>query len=381
MGWAAGAGGSRLPGAAKHGKIQAVAQALAIIAMTLFSSSTLVLKPGLRRLRMVNWLGRVVGMGLVLFWANPAIAQTNEWKDNLTRAQVISALGQPLTDAQIGNSETITYVGGLRIQLQRGMVTDISGAAVPASLKPAPAPAPVVVATPAATVAPAPSVLAPTLPTAAPLASTSPSTASASAPSTPSGGDAAANDDESAKIINDFSTSTILPKGVSVEDVMKNPKKLMMGGDPDAPEATAESSPTANPAAALAAIAAAPPSDWSQPNTLLGFFAGLLIKTVLMTVVLKGVFMYKDFPVLWIEVALVAFGVSLTNQILAFLFTLNSFGEIAKLVQADQLVAAVVLLALIMNFTAAKQLPTAVGITVVAMSANVAIGYALLFLT
>ncbi len=132
--------------------------------------------------------------------------------------------------------------------------------------------------------------------------------------------------------------------------------------------------------AALTGGSSGPVSVWKNVDTWQGFLLGLLIKTIIMTAVLKGVFAYKEFPVLWREAALVAAGVSLVNQVLAWAFTLNDFGKIAGMVQADQIVAGAVLLALIMNFTAAKQFPTAAGIMLAAMTVNIAVGYAQAFL-
>ena len=56
-----------------------------------------------------------------------------------------------------------------------------------------------------------------------------------------------------------------------------------------------------------------PESPWTQANTIQGFLAGLLLRTAVMTLVLKGAFMYKDFPIIWREVVVVAAGVAFTD--------------------------------------------------------------------
>jgi len=127
----------------------------------------------------------------------------------------------------------------------------------------------------------------------------------------------------------------------------------------------------------LPGMSAEPPSPWKQPDTIQGFVAGLILRTIIMTLVLKGAFMYKDFPVIWREVVVVAAGVALCNQVMAYIFTLNDLLKMMAMVQPDQILTGIVLLALIMNFTPAKRLPTAIGIMMATMSANIALSYAM----
>jgi hypothetical protein len=80
-----------------------------------------------------------------------------QWRDNLTRAQVVAALGWPNSTVQMGTREFLQYGGGVRIELRDGIVTDIEGP-VPAALRAgaaAPSAAPVAVTSGANTVAPA----------------------------------------------------------------------------------------------------------------------------------------------------------------------------------------------------------------------------------
>jgi hypothetical protein len=316
-----------------------------------------------------------VWLAAILFFTSVAHAQSGAhlWRDHLNRQDVITALGEPNSDAGVGNNEMLMYKGGLVIQLQNGEVTDISGA-IPEALKPASAVPSAAPAAPAATAESVAAVTTSSIPTKPVAPAPAPAAASASGTAT--------DEQVSEKIISDFSTKSLVLPGTPLSGVIAK-----AFGTGDAGMATpADSSGTASMIPkSLAALAggtgatADASSPWSQPNTLQGFFAGLLIKAVAMTFVLKGVFAYKDFPILWREAALVAAGVSLCNETLAWLFSLNDFGRIAGMVQADQIVAGAVLMGLITTFTAAKSFPTAAGITITAMSANIALSYAQLF--
>jgi len=325
-----------------------------------------------------TWPAPVARFGLwaFLFFNSLAHAQTaaHPWRDHLKRQDVITALGEPNSDAGVGSNEMLMYKGGLVIQLQNGEVSDISGA-IPDALKPASAIA--APAVPAASAAPATaeaSVTTAPKPATAPTPTPAPAAASAAATSS--------DEQVSEKIISDFSTKSLVLPGTPLSGVIA--KAFGTGEAAMATPADSSGSASMMPKslAALTGGTGAPAetaSPWSQPNTPEGFFAGLLIKAVAMTFVLKGVFAYKDFPILWREVALVAAGVALCNETLAWLFSLNDFGRIAAMVQADQFIAGAVLLGLITTFTAAKSFPTAAGITITAMSANVALSYAQLF--
>ena len=308
---------------------------------------------------------------------SPAIlrAQTHPWRDHLTRADVIAALGDPSSDLKAGGREMMEYKTGQSIVLQNGEVTSFSGT-LPDSLKPivaAPPPAAAAPATPAPTApaAPAPSVA--TAPISAvkspapPAPASAPAASSATNPATPVTG--TADDQDNEKVINDFSTKSLIPP----DSPMAAAVAKEFG-----PKGTDGSSPQPSLASLLPGAApAAPESPWTQPNTIQGFLAGLLLRTVVMTLVLKGAFMYKEFPVIWREVAVVAAGVALCNQVMAYIFTLNDFLKMLGWIQADQLLTGMVLLTLIMNFTPAKRFPTAAGIMMATMSANIALGYAM----
>ena len=301
--------------------------------------------------------------------ANSAQAQSSahSWRDHLTRPQVITALGEPTADASVGDTEMMMYKGDLVVKIQHGEVAEIDGT-VPDSLK-----SPEVLAASAA-------AAAATVPPPAPADATADAASKAAppAPAPAAASAAATNSDEqvSEKLINDFSTTSIVPPGTSLSGVIT---KALGPGDYSA----AGTSPVGPQG--LAALAAGTDSTanglalFSQPNNIRGFLAGLLLKTILMTLVLKGAFAYKDFPLLWRDAAMVAIGTALCDEILLWLFSLNDFGKIAGIVQADQIVAGMVLMALITTFTAAKEIPTVFGIMAVAIGANTALQFAQVF--
>lgn len=315
-------------------------------------------------------------------WAQTAHPQANPaWRPGLTRQDVITELGDPEGDLVNGATERMIYKGGMIATFTNGQLTGIEGM-VPAALQPKPEPPP----TPPAPKATAPAAMAASQTT--PLAESGKVTASAPTPSTavsaptsapaPSASPAMSQGDlDSEKIINDFSTTSIIPQGTTMSGVIAK----ALGPGPDGSGEASAGTGLPKGLAALVGSAAADTnkSPWATEGTWEWFVLGLVLKTLIMTGVLKGTFAYKEFPVLWREAAVVAFGVSVCNQGLAALFLLNDFGKIAAMVQADQLVAGAVLLGLIMNFTAAKQLPTAAGIMISAMTANIAVGYAQLF--
>lgn len=316
-------------------------------------------------------VGLMLGM-VILFFAQTIRAQTaaHAWRDHLTRQDVVTALGEPASDASVGNNELLMYKGGLVIQIQNGEVADISGT-VPEALKPVAA-----AAVPAASATTAPEALVKstvnivaTPAASAPVAASAPAAASASA--------TLADDQSSEKLIGDLSSPSIVPQGTSLSGVLA--KALGPGQGPDA--GTAPGSP-AIPSGLEKLVGGGSDdgSPWSRPDNIEGFLAGLLLKTVVMTLVLKGVFAYKDFPLIWMDAVLVAAGTSLCNELLAWLFTLNDFGKIAAMVQADQLVAGAVLLGLITKCTEAKSFPTAAGIMVVAITVNTALQFAQMFI-
>jgi hypothetical protein len=322
-------------------------------------------------------------LGLViLLFTQAAHAQTaaHAWRDHLTRQDVITALGEPNSDGAVGNNELLMYKGGLVIQIQNGEVSDISGA-VPQALKPV-----AVVAAPASSAATtAPAAADSSVNLAAQPASPAPAPVSASAPASPpaaanatSAAPASSDDQNSEKLIGDLSSPSIIPQGTTMSGVLAKALGPGQGGE----EAGTSPGSPAIPSGLEKLVGGGSDdgSPWSRPDNLEGFLAGLVLKTVVMTLVLKGVFAYKDFPLIWMDAVLVAAGTSLCNEILAWLFTLNDFGKIAAMVQADQLVAGAVLLGLITTCTEAKSFPTAAGIMVVAITVNTALQFAQMFI-
>ena len=312
----------------------------------------------------------LLAMMMTLWGMAPASGQTpaHPWRDNLTRDDIVKALGEPQGDVGSSAAERMIYKGGLLIVLSNNLVTEIDGD-VPEALRPAGV---------AASAAPAPTVLPAAKPVAAAASASvaAKATVAVAASTTPASMVApyagqSTSDQESEKIISDFSTTSIVPQGTPLSGVIT--KALGPGSAGGAGTASLLAQATA--AGASGTSPAAELSPWARTDTWQGFLAGLLLKTVLMTFVLKGAFHWKDFPILWREATLVAVGVSLCNQILAWVFSLNDFGKIAATVQADQIISGAVLLALIMNFTQAKQFPRAAAIMITAMGANIALGY------
>jgi hypothetical protein len=329
----------------------------------------------------------LLAIGLIFSTAS-APAQTNPWRDHLTRADVIKALGDPDSDLRGGAREMMRYKGGLTIELQNGEVSSIAGT-IPESLKPAasapvPAPPPMAAPPPVPAAPPAgPTPAPPPLPAARPTPAAPPTAASPPAgPAAPAG--TMTPDQDNEKIINDFSTHSLIPPDSPMAAAVA---KEFGQKVPGAGAGTGDSSTTADSGSLPPSLAkmlpggadakAAPVSPWTQANTIQGFVAGLLLRTILMTLVLKGTFAYKDFPIIWREVVVVAAGVALCNEVMAYIFTLNDFLKMLGWIQADQILTGMVLLTLIMNFTPVKRLPTALGIMMATMSANIALQYAM----
>jgi hypothetical protein len=319
----------------------------------------------------------------ILFLGHAALAQTNPtWRDNLSRDDVVKALGEPQGDLQNGGGERMIYPNGLLIVLSNNVVTEIDGA-VPEALKPVAvvaAPAVARAATPAASVAADASTPAPafsTTPKPVAPAAMAATVAGAGVAGATGTGTSPAGEQESEKIINDFSTNSIVLPGTPLSGVITKalgPKEQGGAGVQGA------GTDMTKKLAAMVGGAADAGSPWADAGKWQGFLAGLVLKALAMTLVLKAAFAYKDFPLLWQEAALVAFGTALCDQVMSFLFSLNDFGKIAAMVQADQIIAGMVLLALIMKFTGAKSFPTAAGIMVAAIGANTALQMAQAFL-
>ena len=72
---------------------------------------------------------------MLLAWSAALAAVDHPWRDNLTRADVVNALGDPVTSVKLGAREILTYPNSVRIELQNGVVTTITGP-VPDALKP-----------------------------------------------------------------------------------------------------------------------------------------------------------------------------------------------------------------------------------------------------
>jgi hypothetical protein len=191
------------------------------------------------------------------------------------------------------------------------------------------------------------------------------------------------------KTIDDLSSGSLIPPGTKLPGGLTMPKDLSMPassgmssddkGEPQEPSMIPSTLPGGMKLpSVITGKADTTSSPWSRANTPEGFVAGLALKIVLMIAVLKGIFVYKEFPITWPEVALLAVGVSVVDELCEWFYVSNDFGAVIGFLQPwpDQMVTGLVLLPLIMKYTAAKQFPTAAGITVTAMSANVALYYA-----
>jgi hypothetical protein len=313
---------------------------------------------------------------LLICLAGSLSAQTNPWRDHLTRDDVLKALGDPNSDLRGGGREMMVYQDGLTIELLNGKVSKISGT-VPDALKPASSTTPVPVAVaPTASAAPAPSVATAPISAVKPPISPAASVSTGAASASPTAADStSSNDQDSEKIINDFSTKSLIPPDSPMAAAVA--KEFGPKGTDGKPTTADDGSIPPSLAKLLPGNSPEPESPWTQANTIQGFLAGLLLRTAVMTLVLKGAFMYKDFPIIWREVVVVAAGVAFCNQLMAYIFTLNEFLKMLGWIQADQILTGIVLLSLIMNFTPAKRFPTAAGIMMATMSANIALGYAM----
>ncbi|HTB62308.1 MAG TPA: hypothetical protein VK737_01865, partial [Opitutales bacterium] len=322
-------------------------------------------------------------LAIFLFFGQAAFAQSGvAWRDGLSRDDVVKALGEPQGDLQNSGGERMIYPNGLLIVLENNVVTEIDGA-VPEALKPvAVVAAPVVVrvAAPAASVPADASTPAPafsTTPKPVAPAATATTVAGAGVAGATGTGVSPAGEQESEKIINDFSTNSIVLPGTPLSGVIT---KALGPKEQAAVAAAGSGTDMANKLTAMLGGSADAGSPWADAGKWQGFLAGLVLKGLAMTLVLKAAFAYKDFPLLWPEAALVAYGTALCDQVMSFLFSFNDWGKIAQTVQADQIIAGMVLLALIMKFTGAKSFPTAAGIMVVAIGANTALQMAQAFL-
>jgi hypothetical protein len=324
------------------------------------------------------------------FWVAAWAQSGNPWRDNLTRDDVITALGEPKSSMEMGSKAVLEYDGGVMITFQNGVVTNIVGT-VPAALRagavsPVAATAPTAsvsapvtaaasgnapVATPGPVVSTAGSatsadgsvtvlggnvtVVGPggngvatgsgsavTVVPAAPVAPTGAGTSSTAAKTGGGGMAAAASDDA---MINDAANPTLPPEaarmlqqaGITGNVTVPGMGKIEMGAE----------EPKQNP--------------WVQFAIMLG------ATTVFLSVVLKVAFMRKDFPVIWRDVVLVAFVTALFYQGQYALLNGNAFYDIIHMLQGDWMVTGALLLWLILTFTEAKQFATAGRITVAAV--------------
>jgi hypothetical protein len=285
-----------------------------------------------------------------------AFADTNPWRDNLTRAEVITALGEPKETLSMGPKEFLDYSGDLRIVLENGVVTEIDGV-VPNSLKPVAAPAaPPAAPAPAANTTPAP---APGAPVATPLpASAYVSTAPTPAPAAPA------------------ASSPNLAAGA------------LTAGKTNAASATEDNlvseaaNPTPPPELSKLAEAAGVPANTNIPgmgrltltesaaprqNRWIAFGIGLVTTTLCLCLVLKLAFVKKEFPVIWRDIILVSLPTALFYQGLNSLLGGNTFFVIAHMLQADWVPTGGLLLFLILKCTEVKQFATASGIVMAAV--------------
>ncbi len=310
---------------------------------------------------------------LVSLFAANLWAAANPWRDNLTRADVVAALGPPKSTVQVGAREMMTYDGGVMIELQGGKVSNISGH-IPDALKPgggtAPATSvattPAVASTPVVTpVSAAPATPPPAAPVAAPAASTAPKPAVANVPAPAASGKVTAadtgagvGDDELVKEAGDPTSS---PEAkAAIAKLTGGQMEVNSSGLPTMPSKPAVPEPPA-----------------SMTQILIRFAAGWGISTVFMMGVLKLAFMKKDFPIIWRDIFMVSVLTALFYQTLNTLLAGNEFFALAHMLQADQILAGVLMLVLIQKFTEVKQFHTAAGITLAAMIVNTALYFGL----
>jgi len=318
------------------------------------------------------WRGLAAWALAVVLWS-AALAQsgTNPWRDNLSRDQVIAALGQPKSTVQMGRREFLNYDNGVRIELQNGVVENISGpippalkfGAVTASAAPATvsgkaaAPAPMATPSPAAappTVAPVAATPAtPPAPVAVQTATpVKPAASSAAGGPSVTGKTEAASTDDS--MVSEAANPTLPPEARQLMESAGLPSNVSIPG--------MGTLTTSTPVVA-------PPNPW------VGFGVGLVTCTIFLSVVLKVSFMRKDFPVIWRDVILVSFLTALFYQTMDSLLQGNAFFDIAHMLQADQVLAGMLLLVLILKLTEVKQFHTAARITVAAIAVNTALSF------
>jgi hypothetical protein len=310
----------------------------------------------------------------VVLWST-ALAQsgTNPWRDNLSRDQVVAALGQPKSTVQMGRREFLNYDNGVRIELQNGVVENISGpippalkfGAVTASAAPAPAAGKAAATAPTVTTTPPAPVAVPAVApvTATPVATPAPMVVPAAAPVKPAASSAAGGPATTAKteatssddaMVSEAANPTLPPEARKLVESAGLPSNVTIPG--------MGTLTTATPVVA-------PQNPW------VGFGVGLVTCTVFLSVVLKVSFMRKDFPVIWRDVILVSFLTALFYQTMDSLLQGNAFFDIAHMLQADQVLAGMLLLVLIMKLTEVKQFHTAARITVAAIAVNTALSF------
>jgi len=346
-----------------------------------------------------------LALGLwVAAWAQSG----NPWRDNLTRDDVIGALGEPKSSMEMGSKAVLEYDGGVMITLQNGVVTNIAGT-VPAALRAGAASPAAAARAPTASVsapvAAASGASAPVVATPVPAVSTTSGATSADGSVTVLGGNVTvvgANGTASAtgsgSAVTVAPAAPVAPAGAGASSTAgKTGGAAMAAAASDDAMINDAANPTLPPEAAHMLQSAgvqmsgnmtipgmgklttgAPPPP--PQNPWVGFAIGLGTSTVFLIGILKLAFVRKEFPVIWRDIIAVAFLTALFYQTMDSLLAGNTFFDIAHFLQADQILAGILMLALIMKMTEVKQFHTAVGITISAMVVNTVVQFALPFL-
>jgi hypothetical protein len=103
--------------------------------------------------RVLTWIRVLRGSGLALLGLAAAVAAHMAVEPGMARVNVLQELGRPASAVARGNTEILTYAGGVKITLRDGRVTEVKGlqpaASAPVADAAAPAP-PAEAATPEA---------------------------------------------------------------------------------------------------------------------------------------------------------------------------------------------------------------------------------------
>jgi hypothetical protein len=340
-----------------------------------------------------TWIKRLFAVGaLTLLAMTLAAAQTGSaWRDNLNREQVVEAMGPPKSTVKMGAREFLVYDGGVRIELQSGLVTNISGpvpkallagTVAPPALPPAatPKPANTTVATAAQTTAgnataavAKPPVLAPTVAPPKPASQAPVTVALAPAPAAKPQGPATAGGAALAK-------TQVVVTAAGKTDANGDDAMVNEAANPTLPpEAVKLATEAGVPLSGNMSIAGmgkivAPPAP-PPPNPWVVFGVGLAMSTMFLAAMLKLSFVRKDFPVIWRDIFLVAFLTALFYQGLNSLLANNGVFQIVHMLQGDWIPTAGLMLFLILKCTEVKNFATATRIMLAGIGVTMALQF------